>query len=178
MTDLTASGLLPAESIDTRILAHLLTESIDLLERAQVQAALGGHSANATRILSDAIGQIACTCGWLTQQMNSKGVRQRLPVTLRSFDADLEDVSEELQLLSNQAQRLYDRACKLDSLLQGTEDSLEQNIESQPIHRGHSAEIIFLDPARQSGDQPTPIPAEINPVLSQRSRLNWVFARR
>jgi len=135
MTDLTASGLLPAESIDTRILAHLLTESIDLLERAQVQAALGGHSANATRILSDAIGQIACTCGWLTQQMNS-------------------------------------------NLLQGTEDSLEQNIESQPIHRGHSAEIIFLDPARQSGDQPTPIPAEINPVLSQRSRLNWVFARR
>lgn len=164
MSDVRAGNSVPASGIDSRILAHLLTEAIDLLEEAQFHAAIEDHDEASNRVLSNAISQIAGICAWLTEQMNTSGAAgsSRIQMTIHSYDEFGPEISDSLRALCSQVDRLHDRACKLDSLLR-------EEPEADEATPRRNAEIIAFPGAGTTRS------AGMNAVLHSQSQLSEVF---
>ncbi len=176
MTDGTGGVHPHTMRIDERILKHLLSEAVDMLEESQTHALIERSSPTTTHVLSQATWQLTTTCTWILGELTTAGTdaAARLKAPAPIFARKTEPLSEQLEAFAARVARLHQRACKLEELSCGPLVTTEPRIESSHTRdaSSHSATIIQIFGEGEIK------PQQENPIQKSQLRLAWALTQR
>ena len=154
-----------APRLDTRVLRHMMYETIELLDASAEHTNEACHSTDAAMALTRIDWMLMGIFNWLTRQLRADDLDGQVlgePVSIVGINQSA--LSEELKDYAHIVDRLHARVRQLDSL----------------ILAGKTGEAVTPKP-RQSGQvlhifgDPEPGVAVQNAVLSSRQRLKSAF---
>lgn len=154
-----------APRIDTRVLRHMMYETIELLDVSAEHSDEACTSTDAAMALTRIDWMLMAVFNWLTRQLRADDLTgQPLgePVSIVGIDQD--KLSKELQLYAHTVDRLHARVRQLDSLILAS--SPMETVAAPPTRSGQVLNI-FGDPEPGASAQ--------NAVLSSRARLKTAF---
>lgn len=155
------------QRLDSRVLRHMMHETIDLLDMSTEHADEACMNTDAAMALTRVDWMLMAIFNWLTEQLRSEmsGTGHAPlgePVSIVGIDQSA--LSEELRNYVQCVDRLHDRIGKLDSLIA---ISAEGAIQAPPPRKSGQVLNIFGNP--KPADQIN------NPVLVSRQRLKTAF---
>jgi len=161
--------LTPAQlqRIDSRVLRHMMHETIDLLDMSTEHADEACMHTDAAMALTRIDWMLMAIFNWLTQQLRNEmdGTGHKPlgePVSIVGIDQSA--LSKELRSYAQCVDRLHDRIGKLDSLIAASAEM--SGDVSAPRESGQVLNIF---------GNPNPAEQVQNPVLASRQRLKSAF---
>jgi len=154
------------QRIDSRVLRHMMHETIDLLDMSTEHADEACMHTDAAMALTRVDWMLMAIFNWLTEQLRSEmsgTVHKPLGEPVSIVGIDQSALSKQLRSYAQCVDRLHDRIRKLDSLIAA------------------SSEVASSVDTRESGQvlnifgNPKPSEHVHNPVLASRQRLKSAF---
>lgn len=157
----------PVPRLDSRILRHMLQETIDLLDASSDYTDEACQSTDAAMALTRIDWMLMEIFAWLTRELRPDqstvpGTRLGKPISVLGIDQNA--LSDELRAYGQAVDRLHQRVFQLDGLVASREPA--QTVpEAAPKAPRASAKVlhIFGDPSPESNGK--------NPVAASRHRL-------
>jgi len=153
--------------IDSRVLRHMMHETIDLLDRSTEHADEACMNTDAAMALTRIDWMLMAIFNWLTEQLRSEmsgAVHKPLGEPVSIVGIDQSALSKSLRSYAQCVDRLHDRIGKLDALIAGT---AEEPADSAILRESGKVLNIF--------GNPKPADQVHNAVLASRQRLKSAF---
>ncbi len=153
--------------LDSRVLRHMMHETIDLLDMSTDHADEACMHTDAAMALTRVDWMLMAIFNWLTEQLKNEmsGAGYKPlgePVSIVGIDQNA--LSDNLRSYAQRVDRLHDRIGKLDTLIVGTVEA-----QNNPTENRGSGQVLNIF------GNPKPSDELHNPVLISRQRLKSAF---